>query len=111
MRLGFPWASFVLMRPFADRIESVSRRWSEDPNNVLSWWSPQLALAVFAHREPKEAEKLARSIEADKASSATTILTAHLTDPEVPVFFDYEGLWVHLARLEGTVTYPNGLGG
>jgi hypothetical protein len=27
------------------------------------------------------------------------------------VFFDYEGLWTHLARLPGTATYPSGLGG
>ena len=111
VRLGFPWASFVLLRPFADRIEAASRSWGEDPTNVLSWWSPQLALGVFLHRSEREADRLVKSLQKDQAASSTTTLTAHLTDPEVPVFFDYEGLWTHLAALPGTSTYPNGLGG
>lgn len=111
VRLGFPWASFVLMRPFADRIDAISRRWSEDPTNVLSWWSPQLALGVFMHRTTREAARLAGSLTSDHVASASTTITAHLTEPDVPVFFDYEGLWSHLAALPGTATYPNGLGG
>jgi hypothetical protein len=31
--------------------------------------------------------------------------------PSVPVYFDFEGLWCHLAGLEGTLAYPHGLGG
>jgi hypothetical protein len=111
VRLGFPWATFVLLRPFADRIEALSKRWSEDPSNVLSWWSPQMALGVFLHGSAKDADRLVRGLDADRAASSVTTLTAHLTEPEVPVFFDYEGLWTHLALLPGTITYPNGLGG
>jgi hypothetical protein len=111
VRLGYPWATFVLLRPYADRIDVVNRRWSADPTNVLSWWSPQLALGVFLNRTQRDAEHLVRSLEADHAASSTTVVTAHLTEPEVPVFFDYEGLWTHLALIPGTVTYPNGLGG
>ncbi len=110
-RLGYPWASVVLLRPFADRIDGARRRWSADPTNVLSWWSPQLALGVFLHRTPKEAERLAGSLAEEKVASALTIFTPHLTEAEVPVFFDYEGIWSHLADLPGTTTYPNGLGG
>ena len=111
VRLGYPWVTFVLLRPFADRIEAVSRGWEQDPTNVLSWWSAQLAFGVFLHRTPKDSERLVRSLDADRAASSTTAVTAHLTEPEVPAFFDYEGLWSNLGRLPGTITYPNGLGG
>ena len=111
VRLGFPWASFVLLRPFADRIEATSQRWSADPSNVLSWWSSQMALGVFVHRTEAEARAMASELGSDGIASSATVLTPHLTEAEVPVFFDYEGLWTHLAALPGTTTYPNGIGG
>lgn len=111
VRIGYPWATVLLLRPFADRAEATRAAWTEDPTNILTWWGPQSALGVFLHATPEDAEEFARRLESQRPGSVLSAIRVHLTEAELPVFFDYEGLWVHLAGLAGTTAYPNGLGG
>ena len=111
VRLGRPWVSFVLIRPFADHAGELSDAWARDPSNVLTWLSPQLGLGVFFHRERTDGDRLTKQLEKEQWAGHYTKLTAHATEAEIPVYFDYEGLWVHLTEVEGTAEYPIGLGG
>jgi hypothetical protein len=111
VRLGRPLASFVLLRPFADKGPELEQRFSSDPSNVLTWVSPQLAFGAFLHADGAWPNKWAEDLGAGGYASTSLVLTCRLTEPEVPVFFDYEGLWANLSGLPGTVAYPTGLGG
>ncbi|HEY6237945.1 MAG TPA: hypothetical protein VIZ68_02010, partial [Thermoplasmata archaeon] len=110
-RFGFGVVTFVLLRPFADRVQELTERWSADASNVLTWSTSQLILGVFFHRDAASARRFAQELSELRAASALTIVLSEAAGPEIPVYFDYEGLWTHLAGVSGTLAYPRGLGG
>ncbi len=109
--LGRPWITFLITRPFADRFPEFVENVGNDPGNVVLWTGTQIAVAVFFHAKPTEGQKIADRLEKQKLSAAPQILTVSADGPSVPVFFDFEGLWCHLAGAGGTLEYPHGLGG
>jgi hypothetical protein len=109
--IGRPFATFLLTRPYADRFEEFGARISADPNNVVLWSGTQVALGVFFHAHPTDGRKLAERIESARLATNPLVLTVDVHGPSVPVYFDFEGLWCHLAELSGTLAYPHGLGG
>lgn len=110
-RLGEPIATFAVVRPYVDHIDELVAAWSDRPENLLTWASPQIALGVFVHPAAEAAEKAMGKLIPAGWSRWQSVLHVDLHGPSVPVYFDYEGLWAHLAGLPGTSTYPNGLGG
>ena len=110
-RFGRPWVSIVVARPFADRIEELSVQWSRDPACVVAWLGGQSALGVFFHPTEKAALAAVGAPTTGKLASGALTMTTNVSGPEMPVYFDYEGLWGHLAGIAGTLSYPNGLGG
>jgi|GEM_PF-411001 len=108
--LGRPRVTFTVVRPYVDRLPEVVAAWTGDASNMLTWASPQVVLGVFFREEiaPKRKE---RPIVQEGWSRWTFELTVDIRGPSVPVYFDYEGMWSHLAELAGTSTYPTGLGG
>lgn len=111
VRLGRPFVTFLLARPFADRFEEFSARVTTDAGNVLLWTASQATLAVFFHAKSTEGSRLVARIDSGKLASNLLSVTVRADAPTVPVYFDFEGLWSHLAGLEGTLAYPHGLGG
>lgn len=110
-RFGLPVVSFVIARPFVDHLPQLVEKWGGAPSNVLTWASPQMAVGVFFHASSAEAEKKVGALTPEEWSRWRFQLHADARGPSVPVYFDYEGLWSHLAEVPGTSTYPNGLGG
>ena len=110
-RFGFPVVTIAVVRPFADRASELSQRWSGHATNVLTWLSAQVAVGVFFHPDAKAAAKFASDQTDAKLGRIVSLLAADATRAEMPVYFDYEGLWSHLAGVTGTLSYPNGLGG
>jgi hypothetical protein len=109
--LGLPWVTFLVARPFADRVDEFGRTIAQDPGNVVLWSGPQTALAVTFHAQPGEAKRLLDRFAANRLASPPWSVTVRADAPTIPVYFDFEGLWCHLAGLEGTLAYPHGLGG
>jgi hypothetical protein len=109
--LGKPWVTFIVARPFADRADEFARTVAQDPGNVVLWSGPQTAIAVTFHAQPGAAKKLLDRVETGRLASAPWSVSVRADGPTVPVYFDFEGLWCHLAGLEGTLAYPHGLGG
>ncbi len=98
-------------RPFADRVEDLSTRLTADRASVVAWVGAQSALCVYFHANRPTAEKALATLTQSGVASSVTAVTAQVDRSEVPVYFDYEGLWSHLSGLNGPATYPNGLGG
>jgi hypothetical protein len=109
--LGFPFVSFVLARPFADKFEEYATRAAADPGNVFLWTGGPIALAIFFHRREADRSKWGAQVQRERLAGPPTTITVPTDQPSVPVFFDFEGLWCHLAGLPGTLAYPHGLGG
>ncbi|MGC2034059.1 MAG: hypothetical protein WA761_01280 [Thermoplasmata archaeon] len=110
-RFGWPRVTFVIARPFLDRAQDLLRTWQDLEENVYLTGSPQVVLGVFFHTSDKDAKALVERTQAGHQVTWLQSLTADVTEGGVPVYFDYEGLWGHIAALEGTVSYPLGLGG
>jgi len=109
--LGLPVVTFLLVRPYADRSEELLRTVSADPGAVLVWTGGPITLAVLFHGTPVQPRRLVDRITAGRLAASPTAVTVRADGPSVPVYFDFEGLWCHLAGLEGTLAYPHGLGG
>ncbi len=110
-RFGYPIAIFVVARPFADRFEELVARWSNEPGLVAMWGGRGAILATFLCSTGKEADGLVAGASWKELVSSSNCVVADLHGPSVPVYFDFEGLWTHLAGIEGMVAYPRGLGG
>jgi hypothetical protein len=109
--LGVPFVSLWVARPYADRTEEFAAAISANPGNVLLWMGAQVAVAVFFHARADEAARLSERVVANRWAAPPLIVTVRADGPTIPVYFDFEGLWAHLASLEGTLAYPHGLGG
>ncbi len=111
-RLGFPYATFLVARPFLDRYaDFLNTRPTGPLTEVVLWASPQISLAVFLHKAPDAGAQEVARWERERLLASSLHVTVPLTAPSVPVYFDFEGLWDHLAGLDGTSSYPHGLGG
>jgi len=108
---GRPWVTFLLVRPYADRFEELVSLLSGDPGAVAVWRGSQVVVAVLYHRKAEEAGRLAGRVESGNLGPRPTAITVRTEGPSVPVYFDFEGLWCHVAGLPGTLAYPHGLGG
>jgi len=109
--LGLPWVTFLVARPFADRAEEFGRTVASDPGNVVLWSGAQGTISVTYHAQAADAKRFLGRIETSRLTSAPWAVTVRADTPTIPVYFDFEGLWCHLAGLEGTLAYPHGLGG
>lgn len=109
--LGQPYVTTLVARPYADRQDDFTRLIAADPGNVLLWTSSQVALCVFFHTRSQESQRLVQRIATQRLAAPPLALTVLADSPSVPVYFDFEGLWCHLAGFEGTLAYPHGLGG
>jgi hypothetical protein len=109
--LGRPVVSVLVARPYADRADEFNRTLANDAGNVLLWTSSQVSLAVFFHVKVPDTQRLVQRLTSQKLSAAPITVSVRADGPAIPVYFDFEGLWSHLAGFEGTLAYPHGLGG
>jgi len=109
--LGRPAVGFYLIRPFADHLEEFVRLMASDSGTVVLWTGAQLTVAVTFHPKVSDAKRLADRVQSGRFAPAPTLLVVPAEGPSIPVYFDFEGLWCHLAGIEGTLAYPHGLGG
>ncbi|HEV2165533.1 MAG TPA: hypothetical protein VGS23_00925 [Thermoplasmata archaeon] len=110
-RFGLPFATFLLARPFADRIEELLKRWSSEPGNVVLLGGPAAVVGTFFHPSEASARTLALGGGWSDLASSSRAIVADLRQASIPVYYDFEGLWAHLSGTLGTVAYPRGLGG
>jgi hypothetical protein len=108
---GLTRATFVLGRPFADRVDALVARWQTEPLAPVVWASPQVALGVFLFANDRAAVSARPRINDPELVQNPFVVTVDLAQLSVPVFFDYEGGWTHMAGVQGSGGYPRGIGG
>ncbi|MGI0154908.1 MAG: hypothetical protein ACREDE_02065, partial [Thermoplasmata archaeon] len=109
--LGRRFVTFLVARPYADRLSEFTTTVTADEGNTVLWTGTQLAVAVFFHRKGTDGKRITERLGKDHSAATPLVITVPADGPTVPVYFDFEGLWCHLAGLEGTLAYPHGLGG
>lgn len=109
--LGRPYATFVVARPFAERVPELGRALPKIGAPTILWASPQLAFAVLFHAQPADAKQALDRWHQQQLIASEVTVSADVRGPTVPVFFDFEGAWDHMTRVTGTLAYPHGLGG
>ncbi len=109
--LGRPYVTTLIARPYADRFDDFVAAAARDPGNVVLWTSGLVSLGVFFHAKASDSERLVARMVAQKLMGPPNVFTVSAEGASIPVYFDFEGLWSHLAGFEGTLAYPHGLGG
>lgn len=108
---GRPLVTFLLSRPYADRFEELVTTLANEPGAVVVWRGTQVVLAVVFHRKRNEVDRLVARADSGHLAAPATSITVGTEGPTVPIYFDFEGLWCHVAGFDGTLAYPHGLGG
>jgi hypothetical protein len=106
---GYPEVTIAAGRPFADQQAALADGWAKEPGNVLEWTSPQLTLGVFFHRNARERRIALARIADSSRVSGLAIVHPDLEQNGLPVYFDFEGIWVHLSNGNGMSGYPKSL--
>jgi hypothetical protein len=107
VHFGFPIATFCVSQPFIEHRGTVSRLWGDHPANAVLWVGSETIFAVFLHNRLAEfSSPTNEGIFSPPLFRENFTLTVDLRDPSVPAYFDFEGAWVRLMGLSGTLTYP-----
>lgn len=106
-----PFATFVVARPFAERYQDIAQPLPNIGAPPVLWASPQLAFAVFFHGDPEGGAAAVERWKKNDLIASEVGVSTDLRGPSVPVYFDFEGAWDHMAQVTGTLAYPHGLGG
>ncbi|MCI4319267.1 MAG: hypothetical protein L3K23_03930 [Thermoplasmata archaeon] len=108
---GFPWVAFLAARPFADRIREFVKMLSDHPAAVVVASSPQFLLGVAWAESERAAREFVDSPTKNGLAGWSYGVVSDARSGSIPVYFDYEGAWSHVAGAMGTTDYPRGLGG
>ncbi len=106
---GLPLVTIGVAHPFADSSVALMERWSRPESNVVLWGGSGLVFAVFLHHSREEARRLSTSLVDDAMRPQSFLLTTGTGADTLPVYFDFEGVWSHLAGIPGSSQYPRSL--
>jgi hypothetical protein len=104
-----PLVTIAVAHPFAESAVSLIERWSQPESNVVLWGGAGLVFAVYLHRSREEARRLASSLVDETMRPRSFFLTTESGTSSLPVYFDFEGVWSHLAGIPGSSQYPRSL--
>jgi hypothetical protein len=109
MCFELPVVTIAVAHPFADSSVALMERWSRPESNVVLWGGSGLVFAVYLHRSRDEAQRLANGLVDDAIRPRSFFLTTGTGADTMPVYFDFEGVWSHLAGIPGSSQYPRSL--
>jgi hypothetical protein len=106
---GLPLVTLAVAHPFADSSVALMERWSRPESNVILWGGSGLVFAVYLHRNREEARRLTAGLVDEVMRPRSFFLTTGTGADTLPVYFDFEGVWSHLAGIPGSSQYPRSL--
>ncbi len=106
---GLGAVTFAVAHPFAESAVPLMERWSQASESVVLWGGARLIFGTFFHRNLSEASHLVESLVDAPMRSRSFFLSTDISPASVPVFFDFEGVWSHLAEVPGASQYPRSI--
>ena len=107
--LGIHHVTLLVSRPHSDRMADVIQALCATPGAISVWSGTQLAFAVVCHRTAEESRSFGIALRTEAFGAPLTSIQLNPSEPQFPVFFDFEGAWNHLCNRQGTVRYPRPL--
>ena len=106
---GLPFVTLAVAHPFAESSVALMERWSRPESNVILWGGSSLVFAIYLHRTRDEARRFTSGLVDDAMRPRSFFLTTSTAAESLPVYFDFEGVWSHLAGIPGSSQYPRPL--
>jgi hypothetical protein len=107
--VGASKISFLVARPFTDRVLEAARALSEVPGTVLCWTSPQILFGVTFFQSEIASRTLIKAVQSGAFGAVVVSMEVDPAPAQIPVYFDFEGAWGHLAGLTGNSRYPRAI--
>lgn len=104
-----PLVTVAVAHPFADSSVALMEKWSRPESNVVLWGGSGLVFAVYLHHHRDEARRLATGLVDEPMRTRSFFLTTGTGADTLPIYFDFEGVWSHLAGIPGSSQYPRPL--
>jgi hypothetical protein len=103
--LGLQRARMVFAQPYLENLRSTRESWRDNPACVLLWEWPEALFGFFVEYGPPEPSSLTHP--KDWVSGPAFALPINLDPTDLPVFFDFEGVWSELTASSSTMMYPH----
>jgi hypothetical protein len=108
--LGWTQAIAALGVPYAESSSRQSELWETSPDNVLLWRGRDCLFGIFLGSPSRSDGKLGRSMAEPsfqrEAFSRLKVVSADLRRPQLPVYFDFSGVWNHITGSPSPIDYP-----
>jgi hypothetical protein len=106
--MGLDRLTFALMEPHSERAGLLVQRWKARPENILLWTSGEAVFGVFISSKRGQNE-LAAYLTSDASTHDHYLLEVECLRNSIPVYFDFEAVWVRWAGLPRVTDYPRSL--
>ncbi len=107
--VGTRWVTFLLSRPFADRVGEVAGSLLSNPRSVVVLSGTHMVFSTLYHSSASEREEFEQEVHDGKLGTPIALLHVDGQEPDVPVYFDFEGAWSRFRGGTGTQGYPRAL--
>lgn len=108
--LGLRQITFALARPYAEARETLVAHWRDLQGTCLLWGLPDHIFVVVLHATAAEAKRTRAALLAGPAAQIPLVLTCDLAEPQIPAYFDYQGVWARVAGVPPGLVYPRPFG-
>lgn len=108
--MGVKQVTFLLVRPRLDEARFLLEKLCSIPGAVEVWSGTQMILAVIFHQSENSMESLDGKLSSGELGSQRTVVEVKTdSDPaaQVPVYFDFEGMWARYCGISSTKNYPS----
>lgn len=107
--LGMKRVVFLLSKPFSDRLSEVIRDMESSPGCVVLLTSPNYLFAVFFIGSEEAGVRLRGRFDSGDFGTPVSFIATSSGKEEIPVYFDFEGIWSHFSGNQGVAHYPRPL--
>jgi hypothetical protein len=107
--MGWPWVTFSVTQPYAEKVPEVTRTWRDLPCATVLWGSHRTLFGVYFSRDKAEHQSLRSSLSNPEQGKGGNIVSQDLARSAVPVYFDFEAAWARVCGNTGSAAYPQSL--
>lgn len=103
-----PILTIAIARPYAERISGAEAAWARDRATLFAWSADGFVVGAVASPSREDAAEAVRRLAPPADGGTELALSLDLRTDPPPAYFDFEGAWVRIGRLEAACAYPQG---